>query len=225
MALASGLTNTQVAAAINGYTSQTGVVALNYVQFDDAMSWLIIFFVAICAPELVSRDLRAGVLPLYFSRPLRSADYVTAKVAALATAVWLLLGVPQFAAEMGQRHVGVAEVALRHVLAGPVDECGKCRPFGGETPLQCLGVEPELGRDHVQCRLEVPGRPGQRPDHAEQRMRWRQPAGKMSAQRDQAIARLVAIDAAERRRLEKDEHELEGRVAGGEVETRYLRDL
>ena len=60
--------------------SQTGVVVLNYIQFDDAMSWLVIFFVAIVAPELVSRDLRSGVLPLYFSRPLRAADYVAAKV-------------------------------------------------------------------------------------------------------------------------------------------------
>jgi len=84
-----------VAVIVAAVRSQTGIVALNYVTYDDAMSWLIIFFVAICAPELVSRDLRAGVLPLYFSRPLRSADYVAAKVAALVTAVWLLLAVPQ----------------------------------------------------------------------------------------------------------------------------------
>jgi ABC-2 type transport system permease protein len=65
------------------------------------MSWLVIFFVAIVAPELVSRDMRSGVLPLYFSRPLRAADYVAAKVAALITAVWLLLGVPQFIMFLG----------------------------------------------------------------------------------------------------------------------------
>jgi len=90
-----------VAVIVAAVRSQTGVVALNYIQFDDAMSWLIIFFVAICAPELVSRDLRAGVLPLYFSRPLRAFDYVGAKVAALVTAVWLLLGVPQFIMFLG----------------------------------------------------------------------------------------------------------------------------
>ena len=66
-----------------------------YITFDNTMSALIIFFVAIIAPELVSRDLRAGVLPLYFSRALRAADYVVAKVGALVTAVFLLLGVPQ----------------------------------------------------------------------------------------------------------------------------------
>jgi ABC-2 type transport system permease protein len=81
--------------------SQTGVVVLTYVGFADAMSWLVIMFVAIIAPELVSRDLRSGVLPLYFSRPLRAADYVAAKVAALVTAVWLLLGGAQLIMFLG----------------------------------------------------------------------------------------------------------------------------
>ena len=84
-------------AVINaGVRSQTGTWLFDYYQIANTMSWLVIFFVAIVAPELVSRDMRSGVLPLYFSRPLRAADYVMAKVAALVTAVWLLLGVPQF---------------------------------------------------------------------------------------------------------------------------------
>jgi ABC-2 type transport system permease protein len=74
---------------------------LTYAQFADAMSWLVIFFVAVAAPELVSRDLRSGVLPLYFSRPLRRPDYPLAKLAALITAVWLLLGVPQLLMFLG----------------------------------------------------------------------------------------------------------------------------
>jgi ABC-2 type transport system permease protein len=81
--------------------SQANITLFTYVTFDDAMSWLVIFFVAICAPELVSRDMRSGVLPLYFSRPLRAVDYVGAKVAALVTAVWLLLGVPQLIMFLG----------------------------------------------------------------------------------------------------------------------------
>jgi ABC-2 type transport system permease protein len=84
-------------AVINaGVRSQTGTWLFDYYQLDDTMSWLVIFFVAVVAPELVSRDIRSGVLPLYFSRPLRAADYVLAKVSALVTAVFLLLGVPQF---------------------------------------------------------------------------------------------------------------------------------
>ncbi|MET8152265.1 ABC transporter permease [Actinoplanes sp. NPDC049668] len=92
---------TLVAVIIAAVRAQTGTVPLNYVQFADAMSWLIIFFVAIVAPELVSRDLRAGVLPLYFSRPVRAADYVGAKVAAMVSAVWVLLAGPQLIMFLG----------------------------------------------------------------------------------------------------------------------------
>jgi ABC-2 type transport system permease protein len=90
-----------VAVILAAVRAQIGTLPLTYIQFADTMSWLIIFFVAIVAPELVSRDMRAGVLPLYFSRPLRSADYVGAKVAALATAVWILLAGPQFIIFLG----------------------------------------------------------------------------------------------------------------------------
>jgi ABC-2 type transport system permease protein len=86
---------TIVAVVVLAVRAQAGLVLLNYAQFAGAMSWLVIFFVAAAAPELVSRDLRSGVLPLYFSRPLRRPDYPLAKLAALITAVWLLLGVPQ----------------------------------------------------------------------------------------------------------------------------------
>lgn len=84
-----------VAAGATAVRTQIGQVVLTYAQFADAMSWLVIFFVAVVAPELVSRDLRSGVLPLYFSRPLPRADYPLAKLAALVTALWLLLGAPQ----------------------------------------------------------------------------------------------------------------------------------
>jgi ABC-2 type transport system permease protein len=53
-----------------------------------------IIFLAAQAPELVSRDLRHRVLPLYFARPLRPADYPLAKLAALITASLIVLDVP-----------------------------------------------------------------------------------------------------------------------------------
>ncbi|MEU4689810.1 ABC transporter permease [Actinoplanes sp. NPDC023714] len=90
-----------VAVIVAAARSITGEVFLTYLQYADQMSLLIIFFAAIVAPQLVSRDLRAGVLALYFSRPLRAADYVVAKVAAMTAAVWLLLGVPQFVMFLG----------------------------------------------------------------------------------------------------------------------------
>jgi ABC-2 type transport system permease protein len=90
-----------ISVIVAGVRAQANITLLNDYQFDDTMAILIIFFVAIIAPELVSRDLRAGVLPLYFSRPVRAADYVVAKVAALISAVWLLLGVPQLIMFLG----------------------------------------------------------------------------------------------------------------------------
>jgi len=44
---------------------------------------------------LVSRDIRGGVLPLYFSRPMTRTDYPLVKYASLATATFLLVAGPQ----------------------------------------------------------------------------------------------------------------------------------
>ncbi|MGC4894060.1 ABC transporter permease [Micromonospora sp. DT31] len=92
---------TVVAAGLTAVRSQTGQTVMTYAQFADSMSWLVIFFAAVAAPELVSRDLRSGVLPLYFSRPLPRGDYAIAKLLALITALWLLLGGPQLVMFLG----------------------------------------------------------------------------------------------------------------------------
>lgn len=57
-------------------------------------SWLLALFCAAQAPELVSRDQFNRVLPLYFSRPLRKLDYAAAKLLAMWTAVFILVGTP-----------------------------------------------------------------------------------------------------------------------------------
>ncbi|MCW3844050.1 ABC transporter permease, partial [Micromonospora yasonensis] len=90
-----------VAAGLTAVRTQTGQVVMTYAQFADAMSWLVIFFVAVVGPELVSRDLLSGVLPLYFSRPLPRGDYALAKLGALVSALWLLLGAPQLVMFLG----------------------------------------------------------------------------------------------------------------------------
>lgn len=90
-----------VAAGLTAVRTQTGQAVMTYARFVDTMSWLVIFFVAVVAPELVSRDLRSGVLPLYFSRPLPRGDYALAKLGALVTALWLLLGAPQLVMFLG----------------------------------------------------------------------------------------------------------------------------
>jgi ABC-2 type transport system permease protein len=55
---------------------------------------VVTIFLAAQAPELVSRDIRSRVLPLYFSRPLRRLDYPLAKFIALTGALLVLIELP-----------------------------------------------------------------------------------------------------------------------------------
>lgn len=55
---------------------------------------VIAIFLATQAPVLASRELRFRVVPLYFSRPVGALDFVLAKYAALATALFALTAVP-----------------------------------------------------------------------------------------------------------------------------------
>ena len=84
-----------VAAVVTAVRSRTGEPVMTYADFPENLSFLILLFCAVAAPELVSRDLRSGVLPLYFSRPLQRSDYAFAKLGALIAAVWLLLASAQ----------------------------------------------------------------------------------------------------------------------------------
>jgi ABC-2 type transport system permease protein len=83
-----------VAAILTAIRSQTGLAPVSYVGFCDSVNLLTLLFCAGVAPELVSRDLRSGVLPLYFSRPVARIDYALTKLAALITAVYLMLAGP-----------------------------------------------------------------------------------------------------------------------------------
>jgi ABC-2 type transport system permease protein len=58
-------------------------------------------FIAAQAPELVSRDLRSHVLPLYFSRPIRRIDYPLAKLAALIIACLIMIEIPELLLYLG----------------------------------------------------------------------------------------------------------------------------
>jgi ABC-2 type transport system permease protein len=72
---------------------------------------VMIIFIAAQAPELVSRDLRSHVLPLYFCRPLRRLDYPLAKVAAFTTACLAIIEIPLLLLYLGtiaQAHGGSA---------------------------------------------------------------------------------------------------------------------
>ena len=55
---------------------------------------VMMIFVAVQAPELVSRDLRSRVLPLYFARPIKTGDYPLAKYLGFTAACAVMIEVP-----------------------------------------------------------------------------------------------------------------------------------
>src|ERR1700736_6666246 len=96
-----GLMMLPAAISIYKVASVGGDPALRFDRYAYNTAILLIVFVAVAAPELVSRDLRHHTLPLYFSRPLRRADYPLAKLLALATAIVLFEAVPLIAMYLG----------------------------------------------------------------------------------------------------------------------------
>jgi ABC-2 type transport system permease protein len=68
--------------------------ALPYSRYATIMQLAISIFVATQAPALISRDLRFRTITLYLARPLRRSTYMFARVAALATAVLILVLAP-----------------------------------------------------------------------------------------------------------------------------------
>jgi ABC-2 type transport system permease protein len=67
---------------------------VDYTGYAIYLQAVISLFVASQAPQSVSRDLRFKTVPLYFSRPIETADYVRAKYAALASALFILTAAP-----------------------------------------------------------------------------------------------------------------------------------
>ncbi|MBF6046241.1 ABC transporter permease subunit [Streptomyces sp. NRRL B-1677] len=67
---------------------------VEYTRYAIIMQVVIGLFLAAQAPQSVSRDLRFRTVPLYFSRPIERVDYVTAKFAAMVSALFLLTATP-----------------------------------------------------------------------------------------------------------------------------------
>ncbi|GAA2864752.1 ABC transporter permease [Streptosporangium fragile] len=67
---------------------------MGYTGYAVIMQTVMAIFLASQSPYAVAPDLRFRVLPLYLSRPVTLGDYVGAKLAAMATAMFLLLAVP-----------------------------------------------------------------------------------------------------------------------------------
>jgi ABC-2 type transport system permease protein len=93
---------TLVAVVIVAIAANVPDMPMPYLEFPEEMTLFIVLFGAVVGPELVSRDLRSGVLSLYFSRPITRADYPLAKLAALVSAMWLILAGPLLIMFLGE---------------------------------------------------------------------------------------------------------------------------
>ncbi|MFF8843542.1 ABC transporter permease [Streptomyces sp. NPDC015127] len=106
---------------------------VEYTRYAIIMQALIALFLAAQAPQSVSRDLRFKSVPLYFSRPIERVDYVVAKFAAMASALFVLTGAPlvilylgallakfDFADQTKGFAQGMVSVALLSVLFGGI---------------------------------------------------------------------------------------------------------
>ena len=92
--------------------NRTGTRQVSYDTYTPAVRILVmIVFLAAQAPELVSRDLRSHVLPLYFARPISRLDYPLAKLAAFVLACLAMIEIPLLILYLGtiaQAHGGSA---------------------------------------------------------------------------------------------------------------------
>lgn len=108
-------------AVVNAFAMSRGNPrAVDYDTYTPVLRNLImIVFVAVQAPELVSRDLRSRVLPLYFSRPIRTGDYPLAKYLGFTAALLVMLEVPLlllYAGSIANVHGGSAVWAETRAL-------------------------------------------------------------------------------------------------------------
>jgi ABC-2 type transport system permease protein len=110
-------------AVINAVVMALGRSSTRVVDYDTYVGTLRVFvllvFIAAQAPELVSRDLRSRVLPLYFARPMRRVDYPAAKYAAFVLACIAMIDIPVLLLYIGtimQVHGGAAVWAQTRAL-------------------------------------------------------------------------------------------------------------
>lgn len=91
-----------ISIAVRAFAAQSGAGAeaaeidpIKYSSYYGFISTIVMLFVAAQAPELLGRDQRYHVLALYFSRALLRIDYIVAKAGAFATAILILILIPQ----------------------------------------------------------------------------------------------------------------------------------
>jgi ABC-2 type transport system permease protein len=84
---------------------------IRYESYHGMISTLVILFCAIQAPELLGRDQRYGVLPVYFSRALARLDYAVAKIVGLVASLLVLVLAPYLVLFLGRVFVAPDPIA------------------------------------------------------------------------------------------------------------------
>ncbi len=84
------------AAVIGIVTGALGATDLpiRYTEYVILLQVAVTIFLGAQSPAVMSRDLRFRVVPLYFSRPLSRQQYVQAKYAGMAVALFVLIALP-----------------------------------------------------------------------------------------------------------------------------------
>jgi len=108
------------ARAVNAFAMSRGNQQLVYYDtYAPVLRDLVMTVFVASSAELVSRDLRSRVLPLYFSRPIKPGDYPLAKYLGFTAACLVMLEVPLlllFAGAAANVHGGAAVWAQTRAL-------------------------------------------------------------------------------------------------------------
>ncbi|CAM5644787.1 hypothetical protein SVIOM342S_06936 [Streptomyces violaceorubidus] len=130
---------------------------LDYTRYAIVLQAVFYLYVAAQAPQSVSRDLRFKTVPLYFSRPIETSDYVRAKYASLASALFILTAAPLLVLYVG-------------ALLAKLDFADQTKGFAQGTGSRGSALpalrrpRPGRGLGHPAPRLRYRGR-HRRPDH------------------------------------------------------------
>ncbi|WP_275463817.1 ABC transporter permease [Streptomyces noursei] len=110
--------------AVTMFTKASSLM-VGYTRYAIFLQAVIGLYLAAQAPQSVSRDLRFKTTPLYFSRPIERADYVVAKYAAMASALFVLTAAPLVILYVG-------------ALLGKLDFAAQTKGFG--QGLVCVAL-------------------------------------------------------------------------------------
>lgn len=148
-------------AAVNAValaTNPSGGPIVNYDNYIPQLRALVMLvFVAVQAPSLVSRDLRDHILPLYFARPISRIDYPAAKLLAFVIACLVMIEVPLLILYIGN----ATQVHGAHAVWAQTQQLGPGLLYGLAWAVLLASIGLLLGsltgrRVYATCAIGIP---------------------------------------------------------------------